>query len=158
MGLGMATADSVLYQLNHRRLAAEKGSRPSQRRNAACASRGSENAEGDGAGRTDLATPCRKVLESLAVHREGLTLFVDDPRIPMDNNTSERRARGAAVARKNFYGSGLWNGQLTAAAFSIFATLALWDSTPQVADMDFEHCAAAGARSPATSACSCPGT
>ena len=32
--------------------------------------------------RADLATPCRKVLESLAAHWEGLTLFVDNPRIP----------------------------------------------------------------------------
>ncbi len=39
--------------------------------------------------RADLATPCRKVLESLRAHREGLRRFVDDPRIPLDNNTSE---------------------------------------------------------------------
>ena len=56
--------------------------------------------------RADLATPCRKALESLQEHWEGLTRFVDDPRIPMDNNASERRGRGPAVARKNFYGSG----------------------------------------------------
>ena len=56
--------------------------------------------------RAGLATPCRKALESLGEHWEGLTRFVDDPRIPMDNNASERRARGPAVARKNFYGSG----------------------------------------------------
>src|SRR4051794_41395374 len=58
-------------------------------------------------GRGDLATPCRKALESLQEHWGGLTRFVDDPRIPKDNNASERRARGPAVARKNFYGSGL---------------------------------------------------
>jgi transposase len=73
--------------------------------------------------RADLATPCRKALESLHEHWDGLTRFVDDPRIPMDNNASERRARGPAVARKNFYGSGsLWSGRLAAALFSIFAT------------------------------------
>ena len=50
--------------------------------------------------RADLATPCRKALESLRAHWEGLTLFVDDPRIPMDNNTSERLERGPAVAEE----------------------------------------------------------
>ena len=44
--------------------------------------------------RADLATPCRKALESLREHWEGLTRFVDDPRIPMDNNASERRGAG----------------------------------------------------------------
>ena len=43
--------------------------------------------------RTELAAPCRKALESLHEHWQGLTQFVDDPRIPMDNNASERRAR-----------------------------------------------------------------
>ena len=67
--------------------------------------------------RVDLATPCRKALESLQEHWEA-DAFVDDPRIPMDNNTSEQLERGPAVARKNFYGSeSLWSGQLTAALF-----------------------------------------
>ena len=68
----------------------------------------------------------------------------------MDSNTSERRARGAAVARKNFYGSGaLWSGQLTAASFSIFATLALWGLNPRKwLTWYFEHCAAAAGKVP----------
>jgi transposase len=84
------------------------------------------------------------------VHWEGLTLFVDDPRIPMDNNTSEQRGRGPAVARKNFYGSGsLWSGQLAAASFSIFATLALWGLNPRKwLTWYFERCAAAGGKIP----------
>lgn len=73
-----------------------------------------------------LRPPCRRALESLHNHWEGLTLFVADPRIPMDNNASERRARGPAVGRKNYYGSGsLWSGRLAAMLFSIFATLEL---------------------------------
>ena len=124
----------VLYRLNHRRLAAGKGSAAFGE--ADCCLRQSvaemkTQMETEPA-RADLATPCRKVLESLEAHWEGLTLFVDDPRIPMDNNTSERRARGPAVARKNFYGSGsLWSGQLAAAVFSIFATLSLWTLNPR---------------------------
>ncbi|MGA7965313.1 MAG: IS66 family transposase, partial [Gammaproteobacteria bacterium] len=73
-----------------------------------------------------LPSPCRVVLTSLQDHWSGLTRFLDDPRIPLDNNASERRARGPAVARKNFYGSGaLWSGRLAAMLFSLFATLDL---------------------------------
>ena len=73
-----------------------------------------------------LPTPCRAVLTSLQEHWSGLTRFLDDPRIPLDNNASERRARGPAVARKNYYGSGaLWSGRLAAMLFSLFATLDL---------------------------------
>jgi transposase len=71
-----------------------------------------------------LRAPCRKVLESLTEHWHGLTRFVDDPRIPMDNNRSERQVRGPALGRKNFYGSAaLWSGRLATMLFSIFATL-----------------------------------
>ena len=51
-----------------------------------------------------MRQPCRKVLLSLQEHGTGLTRFVDDPRIPMDNNGSERCLRGPAVGRKNYYG------------------------------------------------------
>jgi transposase len=71
-----------------------------------------------------LPTPCRKVLESLQEHWDGLTPFVEDLRIPLDNNASERQARGPALGRKNYYGSGaLWSGRLAAMLFSLFATL-----------------------------------
>ena len=60
-----------------------------------------------------LRTPCRKVLESLTEHWDELTLFVNDSRIPMDNNYGERLIRGPAVGRKNYYGSGAeWSGRL----------------------------------------------
>ena len=73
-----------------------------------------------------LPTPCRKVLASLQEHWSGLTRFLEDPRIPLDNNASERRARGPALGRKNYYGSGaLWSGRLAAMLFSLFATLSL---------------------------------
>jgi transposase len=74
----------------------------------------------------NLPTPCHEVLSSLQEHWSGLTRFLDDRRIPLDNNASERRARGPAVARKNYYGSGaLWSGRLAAMLFSLFATLDL---------------------------------
>jgi transposase len=98
-----------------------------------------------------LRLPCRKVLESLQEHWEGLTRFVDDPRIPMDNNASERRLRGPALGRKNYYGSGsLWSGQLAAMLFSIFATLTLWKLNPRKwLQWYLESCAAQGGKAPA---------
>src|SRR5262249_44851706 len=73
-----------------------------------------------------LRLPCRKVLESLQEHWPGLTRFVEDLRIPLDNNIAERQNRGPAVARKNYYGSGaLWSGRLAAMLFTLFATVTL---------------------------------
>ena len=74
----------------------------------------------------NLPTPCRKVLTSLEEHWAGLSRFLDDARIPLDNNASERQARGPALGRKNYYGSGaLWSGQLAVMLFSLFATLGM---------------------------------
>jgi transposase len=69
----------------------------------------------------------RKTLTSLHEHWAGLTVFVDHPEVPLDNNEAERRVRGPVVARKNFYGSGaLWSGRLAAMLFSLFQTLKVW--------------------------------
>lgn len=74
----------------------------------------------------DLPAPRRKILASLREHWKGLTLFVDHPEIPMDNNGAERAARPAAVGRKNYYGSGsVWSGQLMVMMMTLFQTLAL---------------------------------
>ncbi|MCA9980614.1 MAG: IS66 family transposase [Anaerolineales bacterium] len=65
-----------------------------------------------------------KVLRSLERHWCGLTLFLDFPDVPLDNNRGERALRGGAVGRKNYYGSGAqWSVRLTENLFSIFATL-----------------------------------
>jgi transposase len=73
-----------------------------------------------------LSSPGRQVLTSLQEHWSGLTRFLDDPRIPLDNNASERRLRGPALGRKNYYGSGsIWSGRLAAMLFSLVATLSL---------------------------------
>jgi transposase len=94
--------------------------------------------------------PCRKVLVSLHEHWVGLTRFVDDPHIPMDNNASERRLRGPAVGRKNYYGSGaVWSGQLAAMLFTLLATLRQWQINPRTwLRWYLEACAAAGGRAP----------
>jgi transposase len=97
-----------------------------------------------------LRAPCRKVLSSLQEHWEGLTHFVEDPRLPMDNNASERRLRGPALGRKNFYGSAAaWSGRLAAMMFSIVATLQMWKLNPRTWLQTFlEKCAEAGGKAP----------
>jgi len=98
-----------------------------------------------------LREPCRKAIESLLSHWSGLTVFVDDPKIPMDNNASERTVRGPAMGRKNYYGSGsLWSVSLAAAMFSILATLKHWNVNPRRwLTWYLESCAAAGSKPPA---------
>jgi transposase len=88
-------------------------------------------------GEAELAEPSvhparRKVLESLGNHWTGLTVFVEHPEVPMDNNTAERTQRGPVVGRKNYYGSGaVWAGRLAALLFSLFQTLCLWRINPR---------------------------
>ena len=65
-----------------------------------------------------LPPAATKVLKSLEEHWDGLTLFVDDPRIPLDNNASERALRGLVVGRKIFYGA----GGLAMTLYSLFGT------------------------------------
>lgn len=47
----------------------------------------------------------------------GLTRFLEDPRIPLDNNAVERALRGIVVGRKNHYGSRSRRGCEVAAIF-----------------------------------------
>jgi transposase len=92
----------------------------------------------------------RKVLTSLKNHWEGLTLFVDHPDIPMDNNEAERRLRNPVVGRKNYYGSGsIWSGMLATACFTIFQTLIMNAIDPQKFLVAyFQACARNGGRAP----------
>ena len=93
----------------------------------------------------------RPVLESLRHHWPGLTVFVEHPEVPMDNNTAERSERGPVVGRKNYYGSGaVWSGRLAAMLFSLFQTLALWGINPRVwLTAYLTACAESGGRAPA---------
>lgn len=91
-----------------------------------------------------------KVLQSMRRHWSGLTVFVDHPYVPMDNNAAERAIRPLALARKNFYGSGApWSGQLAGACFTILATLRQHQICPwRYFQAYFEGCARAGGRVP----------
>jgi transposase len=92
----------------------------------------------------------RKVLESLGEHWTGLTVFVEHPEVPMDNNTAERTERGPVVGRKNYYGSGaVWAGRLAAMLFSLLQTLCLWRLNPRAwLTAYLTACAAAGGAAP----------
>ena len=67
-----------------------------------------------------------KALRSLVNHREGLSVFVDRPQVPMDNNTAERILRGPAIGRGLSFGSDSEGGaRFTAIMYSVLATLSL---------------------------------
>jgi transposase len=120
-----------LYRLNRKRLAQPTDpARQDALRRAVAAMRQQLDTElADPA----LPAPAGKVLSSLHEHWSGLTLFVEDPDIPMDNNRSERVLRGPALGRKNYYGSGAeWSGRLAAALFSLLGTLKLWQINPRL--------------------------
>jgi transposase len=70
----------------------------------------------------------QKVLNSALKHWDGLTVFVDNPLVPMDNNLAERMLRPAALGRKNYYGThSAWSGNLLAYSMSILQTAAKHD-------------------------------
>ena len=89
---------------------------------------------------------CVAVLKSLKVHWQGLKVFVDYPHIPMDNSEAERRMRGPALGRKNYYGCGsIWSAYLTSSLFSIFQTLLKWNINPRIWLLEYlSACARAG--------------
>ena len=99
---------------------------------------------------SQLAGEPEKILQSLRRHWQGLTVFVDHPHVPMDNNAAERANRPLAVARKNYYGSGAqWSGELACACFTILATLRQQGICPRrYFQAYFEACARQGGRAP----------
>ena len=90
------------------------------------------------------------MLRSLKKHWDGLGVFVEQPQIPMDNSEAERRMRGPALGRKNYYGSGsIWSGQFTAALFSVFQTLVKHEINPRLWLLEYlQACAANGGQAP----------
>jgi transposase len=77
--------------------------------------------------RSDFGKAVRYMLERWA----GLTRFVSDPRIPLDNNAAERALRGPVVGRKNHCGSRSQRGTQVAALFyTLCETAKLVDVDP----------------------------
>lgn len=152
-GMAWVTRIAVLYQRNAARL--EQA--PDSPAWAAADQRLREEVAALAAQRdAELAAPQlpptkAKVLTSLRTHWDGLTVFLDQPAVPMDNNTAERAQRGPVVGRKNYYGSGAaWSGRLAALLFSLFQTLCLWQVNPhRWLTAYLQACAEAGGKAPA---------
>ena len=65
-------------------------------------------------------------LRSLLRHREGLSVFLDNPGVPMDNNAAERALRSAVIGRRLSFGSDSEAGaRFTAAMYSVVNTLSV---------------------------------
>ena len=98
----------------------------------------------------DLHEEQKKILKSMKRHWNGLTLFVEDPRIPLHNNRAERLLRNAVILRKNSFGSGThWAGNLAAKLFSIFQTWLINGLDPQALLLDyFNECSKTPGKAP----------
>jgi hypothetical protein len=100
--------------------------------------------------RTDRAISLvgRDVLGTMERHWEGLTRFLDNPLLPLDNNEMERLLRTPVVGRKNFYGSGSkWSGEFAATAWTIAATVFRANLNPLPYLIDFLNaCASNGGK------------
>jgi transposase len=74
----------------------------------------------------------RKAIDYMFGLWPGLTLFLDDPAVPLDNNGTERALRGVVVGRKNHYGSRSGRGTRVAALFySLIETAKLCGVEPR---------------------------
>ena len=68
----------------------------------------------------------------LLKYYEGLTRCLGDPRIPLDNNRSERELRSPVVGRKTWYGTHSKEGAKSAAVhFTITSSCKLNDVNPR---------------------------
>ncbi len=80
--------------------------------------------------------------EYLLGMRKGLTRFLENPRIPLDNNAAERALRGVVVGRKNHYGSRSKRGTEVAALFySLCETAKLVGVEPRAYLLQATHAA-----------------
>ena len=74
-----------------------------------------------------------KAVRYMLKHWNGLTLFLENPKVPLDNNAAERVLRGPVVGRKNFYGNRSRRGAKVAAIlYSVIETAKLNGVDPAV--------------------------
>jgi transposase len=64
---------------------------------------------------------------------KGLTVFLDDPLVPLDNNATERALRGPVLGRKTHYGSRSLRGtQIAALFYSMIESAQLYGIDPRL--------------------------
>ncbi|MGH8833008.1 MAG: IS66 family transposase [Polaromonas sp.] len=150
--MGWVDAIGQLYHLNGLRLQAPEGSAERAGRHDVLrlAVHHMASQIETALGQPALGEPAAKVLQSMRNHWAGLTVFVDHPWVPMDNNVAERDMRTPVVGRKNFYGSGsVWSGQLAATMYSLLMTAKLWKINARTwLSAYLKACAEAGNRAP----------
>lgn len=79
-----------------------------------------------------LSSKFTMAVKYLINHWQGLTRYLDDAKIPIDNNQAERTLRGPVVGRKNHYGSKSKRGTEVAAIFySLIETAKLQGVDPK---------------------------
>lgn len=87
----------------------------------------------------------RKAIEYMLNYWNGLTAFVEQPLVPLDNNRTERALRGMVIGRKNHYGSRSRRGtEVAAILYTLIETAKLRDVDPRAyllraADIAIEH-------------------
>ncbi|EQD80325.1 IS66 family element, transposase, partial [mine drainage metagenome] len=98
----------------------------------------------------NLPPQARKALSLMAKGWPRLTRFLEDPKVPLDNNAAERCLRTPVVGRKNFYGSGTaWSAELAAVTFTIAETAKKNGVEPLHFLQDYlEACAELGGKPP----------
>lgn len=97
-----------------------------------------------------LLPSAKKLLKSLSKHWQGLTVFLEYPEVPMDNNVAERGLRSSVLGRKNYYGSGaIWSAELATVMFTILKTIKLWGLNPHTWLLAYlQECAMRGGSPP----------
>lgn len=91
-----------------------------------------------------------KLATSLDNHWEGLTRFVENPLIPMDNNPAEQALRMPGAGRRSFYGSGsIWSAEFAVLMMGWIKTLQMWKLNPHAWFSTYlQACAENGATPP----------
>jgi transposase len=146
-GLAWVNRIGKFYEINNKRIRYQPGTKQFQKYHQQLQKKVDKfRSEIDKELADDELLPSRKKLvKSLDNHWPGLTVFVERPEIPMDNNQAERGLRSSVIGRKNYYGSSaIWSGKLAAALFTIFETMKRWNINPHIWLITYLQFCAAG--------------